>query len=181
MRLVKIIGVVCALCALGALFVYAVVGKSAGESLHGELAAGKRPALPKLNLKPLKAGQQCSLTAYKGKVTVVNFWASWCESCRHELDSLVAMRHQLTNNRVALVGVSTKDVSEDAAALVDKLKLSYTQCHDGDGRAARVFGVNALPETVIIDRQGRVAALQRGPVTQEWLTDHLERLAKEEV
>lgn len=181
LRLLKITLTLCALGGIGALFTYGVSAKRTDQSLDSKLAAGKRPTLPALNLQPLVAEQGCSLTAYRGRVTVINFWASWCESCREELKLLAHLQHRLSRRGVAVVGVATKDVSEDAAALVAKMGLRYEQCHDGDSRGARAFGVTGLPETFIIDRMGKVAALKRGPITTEWLDMHITRLTKEKV
>ena len=78
-----------------------------------------------------------------------------------------------------VVGVDVKDVTADAQAFIDEYGLDYPMLRDPDGASQREFGIEAYPETIVIDPQGRIVALQRGPVTTEWLDRHVGPLLPE--
>ena len=89
-----------------------------------------------------------------------------------------------THKRIAgqdgvVLGIDSQDASEDAMRFLREKKITFPSLRDGDGEYARELGVAALPETFLIDRQGRIAALRRGPVDQAWLDDHLTPLLEE--
>jgi cytochrome c biogenesis protein CcmG/thiol:disulfide interchange protein DsbE len=105
-----------------------------------------------------------------GEVTVVNFWASWCPPCRAEHPVL----SELAASGVTVYGVNYKDRPEDAAAFLAELGNPYAGLvADSAGRNGLAWGVIAMPETFVIDGQGRVVLHFRGPVTERALADSL--------
>src|SRR5471030_916072 len=100
-----------------------------------------------------------------GRVTLVNFFASWCAPCRVEHPLLMRLAGE---GRVALYGIDYKDKPEKASRLLAELGDPYRRIGvDGVGRTAIDFGVYGVPETYVIDKEGRVRYRQVGPITQD--------------
>ena len=131
-----------------------------------------------LTLKDLK-GRKVSARDYRGKVVVLNFWASWCVPCRQESPLLERWQKTIAPRNATILGVDVLDLTSDARAFVRRYKLTYPIVRDGPGHRLSAFGVAGYPETLLIDRRGRVAATQRGPVTERYLEQTLVPLLKE--
>jgi thiol-disulfide isomerase/thioredoxin len=118
-------------------------------------------------------GTAFRLDSLKGKVAVVNFWASWCAPCRGEAPSL---EHVYTENKakgVEFLGVNFKDSKDNAKAFERKFKVTYPSLFDGDGQVTLAFREvppSAIPSTLVLDRQGKVAARIIGATTYSTLT-----------
>ena len=114
-------------------------------------------------------GRHLSLEQYAGKVVVLNVWGSWCAPCRREAPTLVAAARDLSKDGVVFLGVNTKDASADnALAFQRRYDVPYPSFFDPSGRTLlafhRTLPPSAIPSTVVIDRQGRVAASILGEV-----------------
>jgi cytochrome c biogenesis protein CcmG/thiol:disulfide interchange protein DsbE len=161
------------------LLAYGVASKRTDTSIDDATSAGKRIDAPTARLPVLGTGAESSLADYKGKVIVLNFWASWCKPCTEELP-LLEKTHKAISGREALVlGANYQDVSTSALGFVRRFKLTYPSLRDKDGEFADRYGSRAFPETFVVDRRGRIAATRRGPVTQGWLDETLPPLLKE--
>jgi cytochrome c biogenesis protein CcmG, thiol:disulfide interchange protein DsbE len=105
----------------------------------------------------------------KGKVALVNFFASWCVPCRAEHPILMRLAAE---KRVAVYGINYKDRGEDAARWLKELGNPYAAIgHDEPGRVGIDWGVYGVPETFIVDREGRIRFKQVGPITPAVLRD----------
>ena len=166
--------------ALVGLLAYGLVSKGTDTTLDAAVAKGQRPTAPVTALPVLGNDGDGSLAEYKGKVVVLNFWASWCEPCREEMPLLQKTHEAIKSKGGVVLGVDTQDASGKATAFLKQLDATFPSLRDRDRDYGRQFGVNAYPETFLIDRQGRVAAVRRLPVTQEWLDEHLTPLLKEQ-
>ncbi len=116
---------------------------------------------------PLLDDQGARLTpqTLRGKVWLLNVWASWCAPCRQELPILVEMSRK---DQIAIYGLNYKDQSSKAQALLRVAGNPYVaSAMDADGRVGMDFGIHAVPETFVIDAQGRVRYRHLGPVTQQ--------------
>jgi cytochrome c biogenesis protein CcmG/thiol:disulfide interchange protein DsbE len=103
----------------------------------------------------------------KGKVWLLNVWASWCVSCRVEHPLLVEMSKR---NVVPIVGLNYKDKREDGVAWLTKFGNPYVlSAHDVEGKVGIDFGVYGVPETFVVDKQGVIRYKQVGPITPEAL------------
>ncbi|WP_250292578.1 TlpA disulfide reductase family protein [Frankia sp. CiP1_Cm_nod1] len=121
------------------------------------------------------AGPDLSLTAFRGKITVVNFWASWCAPCRAETPGLVKMAAD--NPEAAFVGVNEKDNLSAAKAFIRDNGVTYPSIVDRIGTLAARWPVPpGLPSTFVLDREGRLAARFTGGVLPDELTPVLARL-----
>jgi cytochrome c biogenesis protein CcmG/thiol:disulfide interchange protein DsbE len=112
-------------------------------------------------------------------VVVLNFWASWCKPCVEELPLLQRTQVKLQPRNAMVLGVNLRDVSSDALRFVRRFKLTFPSLRDPDADLARAYGTVGYPETFVIDREGRIAAKRRGPVTQAWLDETLPQLLAE--
>ena len=156
---VAVIGVVVALVALLA---YGLASNEPDGELAGEPA-------PELELPRLSGNGVGSLADYRGKVVVLNFWASWCEPCRGEAPALEEF-HRANEDRVTVLGINLDDATDDAIAFVREFGLTYPQLRDGDGRERRdAYGMTGFPESFVVDPEGRIALIRRGPVDAEFL------------
>jgi len=145
-------------------------------------APGNRTALADISGTTLD-GAALDLASLRGRVVVLNAWASWCEPCTEELPLLVDGAKSAVPDQVAFVGLNINDTREAAAAMVARFGIPYPSLVDDGARLlARVPGVppEAVPSTVIIDRRGRVAARIIGTVKAGMLDDLLAELVAEE-
>ncbi|MBP9706481.1 MAG: redoxin domain-containing protein [Oligoflexales bacterium] len=115
-----------------------------------------------------------NLTDFKGKGLIINFWASWCVSCRQEAQNLEAFwRQHRAGSDVALIGIAIQDTKEDALNFVENYGKTYLIALDVDGRAALDYGVTGAPETFFIDGNGIIKHKITGPVDVALLEEFL--------
>jgi thiol-disulfide isomerase/thioredoxin len=117
----------------------------------------------------LVAGGSYDQAAHKGKVTVVNFWGSWCAPCRAEMPGLVKAYDELSKDGVAFLGVNVRDPNVDLAkAFVDQYKVPFPSIRDPQSKLALEFDVPpaGIPTTVILGRNGRPAKTFRTAVVE---------------
>jgi cytochrome c-type biogenesis protein len=126
-------------------------------------AASARLA-PELALKTLD-GQPYSLASLRGRVVLLNFWATWCVPCRAEIPDFSAMQRDLGARGLTIVGVSADDTVEDVREFQKTLKQDYTVVL-APADAKSVYGVVGLPKTFVIDRQGRIRKEITGETTR---------------
>jgi cytochrome c biogenesis protein CcmG, thiol:disulfide interchange protein DsbE len=155
--------------ALIGLLVYGVKATGRGQTFDDAIAHGRRPAAPAVSLPRLEGGASAALADYRGTVVVLNYWASWCTPCRRESPLLERWQRRLAKRGGTVLGIDSLDVTADARAFVREFGLTYPMLRDRDGETQRRFGVSGYPETLIVDRDGRIAALQRGPVDDAFL------------
>jgi peroxiredoxin len=117
---------------------------------------------PAFNLQTLD-GKTVNIASYKGKVVLLDFWATWCGPCRKALPELKSLLQQNTGKPLVVISVSA---DEDRAAVQEFVRangMSWTQAWDSQGKVAGgIFGIESLPSYVLIDAQGRIAYTMRG-------------------
>jgi cytochrome c biogenesis protein CcmG/thiol:disulfide interchange protein DsbE len=155
------------------LLAYGVVSQGTDTSIDAAVAAGKRPPAPDAKLPLLGEETQGAVDDYRGKVVLVNFWASWCPPCTDELPLLQRTQTVMAASGATVLGINTRDATEKALAFVDRYKLTFPSLRDGSGDFAEKWGLTGYPESFLLDETGRVVALNRGPLTQSWIDAHV--------
>lgn len=132
-------------------------------------AAGleSRPAqpAPALQAKDL-AGQNHTLADYRGKVVLLNFWASWCPPCRREMPSMERLRLKMQGHPLVILAVDSVEPLEDVQGFLATLKLGFPILLDPEGDNTRRWKVYALPTTFLLDAEGRIRYALKGGA--EW-------------
>ena len=137
-----------------------------GAALAGALAVssmvGASSALAPSFTLPSRGGDKVSLTQLKGKVVMLNFWASWCGPCRQEMPLLEQMHKRYSALGFTLVGVNVDANSKDAEEWLSKTPVSFPVLFDRESKVSKLYDVSAMPSTVFIDRKGNVRYLHKG-------------------
>lgn len=122
-------------------------------------------------------GDSVSLEAWRGKVVVVNFWASWCKpACYDEAPVLERAWRTYRDRGLVVVGVDMQDTPEAARAFIRQFELSFPNAPDDGGKVAVEYGVYGVPETFFVDRAGTIRAKHVGAVTDEVIRATVEPL-----
>lgn len=156
-------------------------GYVAGSGIITSLAAADRDRPGDVSGRTID-GKPVSLDDYSGQVVVVNVWGSWCAPCRAEAPMLAEAARDLADQDVAFLGIDSRDPSESAAkAFVRHFDIPYPSIYDQQGRTLLAFRgtltPNSIPSTVVIDREGRVAASVLGEISRTTLYDLVEEVA----
>ncbi len=136
------------------------------------IAPADRGAMPDISGATLD-GAALDLADLRGKVVVLNSWASWCEPCKKEIPDFVTLSAKVDPAQVAIVGLNVSDEKSAASAFVRDYKIDYPSIVDESGSLlATIPGVppKALPSTVVLDRSGRIAAQVVGAANAEELS-----------
>ncbi|HEY0506838.1 MAG TPA: TlpA disulfide reductase family protein [Blastococcus sp.] len=143
-----------------------VAGTPAGEVIP----AKDRASAPEF-AGTLLDGSDFSSTELAGKVAVLNFWGSWCAPCRVETPEFQEVYAEVRNDGVEFLGLNVKETDEQFAhAFVDRFGIEFPSLYDPRGEVAlafRGYPANAIPSTIVLDAEGRVAAVYTGTVSQE--------------
>jgi cytochrome c biogenesis protein CcmG/thiol:disulfide interchange protein DsbE len=169
-RAIPILASLAGACLVG-LLIYGVSAQSASRTLDEQVAHKRRPPAPDAaHPLPLLDGRSdASLASFRGKVVVLNFWASWCEPCQVEAPLLEHAQDQLEHHGGTVLGVTYLDASPDSLSFVRRYHLTYPNLRDNNGAFAHSYGTDQLPESFVIDRQGHVVAISRGEIDQTFL------------
>jgi thiol-disulfide isomerase/thioredoxin len=128
------------------------------EGLESVLVGKPAPAI---DLEFLN-GKRFRVTDYKGKLLILDFWASWCGPCLQTMPQIHAVADEFAKHGVVLVGINLEETPERVKQALQRLKLDMQVAIDRDGRVAERYGATAIPQTVIIDGEGKVARLYVG-------------------
>jgi cytochrome c biogenesis protein CcmG/thiol:disulfide interchange protein DsbE len=173
------IAVICAILALVVLLAYGLAANEPDRKADESLARGDRAPAPAFELPRLSGVGAQSLEDYRGKVVVLNFWASWCKPCRQESPLLDRWHERMKRSGGTVLGVDSLDIVGDARDFISEYELSYPMLRDKDGATRESFGIVGFPETFVIDRRGRIAALRRGPVDEAFMRSQVAPLLRE--
>jgi peroxiredoxin len=143
-----------------------------GRPLPGQTA-------PRFTVNDL-AGNSLALSDLRGRVVVVNFWATWCPPCEGELPDLQALWQAYQARGVVFVGVAMQEEAAEVREMASDAGVSFPLALDPENRIASSYGVTAVPETFVIDAEGRVAYFHIGAVGQEQLQQELDSLLETE-
>ena len=132
--------------------------QQAAKKIQGSLAVGNK--FPDFEEKDL-AGKPLSVSNYKGKVVLVDFWATWCGPCVNELPNVLKAYEKYHPQGFEIVGISLDSDQEKLANFIKNRKMSWQQFFDGKGwgnKLAAKYGVNSIPATYLLDSDGKIVA-----------------------
>ncbi len=107
-------------------------------------------------------GRNVRLDELRGQVVLVNFWATWCGPCREEMPRLDTLYQKYHKSGFVLLGVNVDDDPHTALATAAKLGVSFPVLLDTDKKVSKLYDLNTMPSTIVIDRDGKVRFLHRG-------------------
>jgi cytochrome c biogenesis protein CcmG, thiol:disulfide interchange protein DsbE len=172
MRRFAVPGVIVAV-AIGllALLAFGVSHQGVNTSLDSSLSRGIDPLPPDAHmaLPVLGSSGTETLRSFRGKVVVLNVFASWCSPCRAEAPILSREQRILAQHNGTVVGVTYKDDIGASQNFVRQEHIGYPVLRDVSGTFAQSWGINGVPETFVINRKGRVVALRRYQLAGPWL------------
>ena len=124
-------------------------------------AAPMNKTAPDFTLKA-KQGGNFRLDEHRGEVLFINFWASWCGPCRQEMPLLEELHQRYESAGFKVIGITIDEDTSEADALLAKIPVSFPVLYDPESSVSRMFDVDAMPTSVVIDRNGTMRYLHRG-------------------
>jgi peroxiredoxin len=122
-------------------------------------------------------GQKISLKDFRGKVVLLNFWASWCVPCREEMPAMEKLYQEYKQKNFVVLAVAVKDRKQDAVDFVKELKLTYPIALDPSAQVGNVYGAWGLPATYLIGPKGEGLARGWGPA--DWYNQPARKLIQD--
>lgn len=174
----RLLGAVLAAAAVTALGVTLAsgIGRASGDpapAVTGPVTQARSGPAPALSGRTL-AGASLDLAALRGKVVLVNVWASWCDPCREELPVLAGAQRRWSADGLEVVGIDIRDNAESARGLLNDLGVrELRSVADPQGTVAVAWGARGVPETFVVDRSGQVRWWAQGAVDAAWLEQRI--------
>lgn len=134
-------------------------------SISVALARGQTPPAPGFALPRLDAAGTLDLASLRGRVVVLNFWASWCVPCRDEAPAIETTWQRFKDRGVVVVGVNVQDLVPEALRFMRETRPTYPNVRDRDNSVYRAYGLTGVPETFFISRGGAIVHKFPGVVT----------------
>jgi len=164
-----------ALCILSLFFVTITVA----EPLSSLIAVPAKPQAPNFELMDMD-DEIHKLSDYKGKPVIINFWASWCHECRHELPSMNRANEKLKNSGVKMIAINVGESEETIFKFANKYPINFLVLRDETAKEAKKWSIIGMPTTFVLDSDGRIVYQAVGP--REWdndaLLDKVKKLSK---
>ena len=157
----------------GLVFSVFAAGSLAASGMTGQPA-------PDFALKS-SSGENLRLSEYRGDVVMINFWATWCGPCRQEMPLLDELYSRYQRVGFNLLGVNIDDDSSRAMDMIDELGVSFPVLFDSSKEVSRLYQVDAMPVTIIVDRDGNVRHVHQGykPGYEQQYLDQVRALLRE--
>lgn len=151
-------------------------GFARDSSESGVITIGKRP--PDFSLPGLH-GETIKLSDYRGQVVLVNFWATWCPPCRVEMPEFESVYQDYRDQNFEIIGIDQGEPLDLVRSYLEENPYSWVFALDESGEASTKYGVYGLPQSFLLDEEGRVAYIWHGLVTRDSLERQLNKLGLE--
>lgn len=162
-----------AVCAVIGLLGFGLLSKGKAKIAVGE-------PVPDRALPVLGGPGEGSIADYRGHWVLVNLWASWCAPCRQEAPELDRFARQHRGQNVRVLGINVQDNSDDALAFLRDYEVEYPQLRSVGDERSEAFGSTGVPENFLVDPQGRLGLIWRGPVDENFLKQEVVPLVEGE-
>jgi peroxiredoxin len=149
-----------------------VLALAAGAAAAQELGPWKGGATPALELRDLE-GRAHRLAAYRGKVVLVNFWATWCEPCREEMPSMNRLRASLAGRPFEVLAVNLGEPESRIRRFLAEVPLAFPVLLDTDTSAAKAWGARILPASFLVGPDGAIRYSVLGAI--DWTSESARR------
>jgi cytochrome c biogenesis protein CcmG, thiol:disulfide interchange protein DsbE len=160
---------------LVALLGWQVVRTDKGRALGSKVEAGQRPLAPVFTLERLDTKEDVSLASLRGKVVVLNFWASWCAPCKDEAPVLEQAWQRWRDRGVVVVGIDVRDFDVDARRFVERYGVTYPILRDKHDWTWGHYGLRGVPETWFVAKDGRLVGERiEGPLSDDDLDRNIQ-------
>jgi len=154
------------LAVMGALAVIALLAFGVFKT-EPSLAVGD--AAPDTPLPQLDGNGESAISDFAPAWVLINFWASWCGPCRSESPAIQSFLEDRSDDGLVVLGINSRDATDSALAFAREFDLTWEMVRDGDGERMDEYGIPGLPESFLVDPEGRLAAICRGPLTRRQL------------
>lgn len=139
---------------------------------------GKRKPAPEINLED-SSGKTATIAQYRGQVVVLDFWATWCHGCKQEIPWFSEFHQKYGSQGLAIIGVSLDDDGwKVVKPFIETTKVPYRIVLGNDATAS-LYGISGMPDTFLIDRQGRLAATYTGMVDRDNIEKNIQAMLAE--
>lgn len=161
--------------ALLALLAFGVANNGPSNQLAARVSRGETPKAPNaaMQLRLLGSSRKASLSQLRGKVVMVNVFAGWCVACQQEVSIIKHAQQVLSAHGGEVIGVTYQDSSGDAQGYMQRYGLRYPVLFDPAGNFVAPYGVNGVPETFFIGRNGDVVAARTYQLSSKWVDQTL--------
>jgi cytochrome c biogenesis protein CcmG/thiol:disulfide interchange protein DsbE len=164
--------------ALLALLAFGLTHQGPSQAIESQVQAGHQPLAPDANMAlPVLGtnGRSQTLASLRGKVVLVNFYAGWCDACQVEAPLIKRAEAELAAHGGTVLGVTYDDSISDAQSYLSQYHLAFPVLRDPNGTFAQAYGITGVPQTFILNRQGRVEADLPNQLSSSWLNHALDR------
>ncbi len=153
----------------------ALMGWGIVQAASGPVSSGEAPDFTLTTFQ----GETVTLSELRGKVVVINFWASWCPPCREEAAYLESTWRKYKDRGVVFIGVDYADTLKEALAYIEEFDITYPNGPDIGTRISQAYRIRGVPETFFVDKRGQLRGVHIGPLKPPQLEEKIEALLAE--
>lgn len=154
-----------------------VISLFATTSLNASEMTGESPDFTLAS----RDGANIKLSELRGEVVMLNWWASWCGPCRQEMPLLEDLQNKYRDYGFTLLGINVDEDTEQAERLLEQIPVTFSILFDPESSTSELYGIDAMPSTILIDRSGNMRFLHRGykPGYEDDYEDQIKELVLE--